>query len=178
MMPRRLALVGAECSGKTTLATALARELPAHYVPEVLREFVDSTGRSPTKHEQHMIMAGQINAERVAYQQAAISGVPWVCADPCPLMTAVYSIEYFNDESLLPPAVRHQQTYDLTLWCDVDLPWVPDGAQRDGPQRRLSVDRVIASVVADFDLSVVRVHGGPDERLCAALAAVEAVRTH
>ncbi|MEI8080407.1 MAG: AAA family ATPase, partial [Actinomycetes bacterium] len=100
------------------------------------------------------------------------------CADPCPLMTAVYSIEYFDDASLLPPAVLHQRTYDLTLWCDVDLPWVPDGAQRDGPQRRLSVDRVIAAVVADFDLSVVRVHGGPDERLRAALAAVEAMRTH
>ncbi|MEI8083054.1 MAG: AAA family ATPase, partial [Actinomycetes bacterium] len=120
MVPRRLALLGAECSGKTTLAQALARSLPAEHVPEVLRAFVNTTGRPPTAGEQRAIMTQQIDAEQSQCHEALAAGVGWICADPCPLMTAVYSIEYFGDDSLLMPAVQYQRTDDLTLWCDID----------------------------------------------------------
>jgi len=37
--PLRVALIGAECTGKTSLAMAMARELPGLWLPEILREW-------------------------------------------------------------------------------------------------------------------------------------------
>lgn len=52
----RVAIVGAECSGKTSLANDLAKvfapEMPSAYVPEYLRMFVDLENRTPRAEEQ------------------------------------------------------------------------------------------------------------------------------
>ena len=63
-----------------------------------------------------------------------------VLADTTPLMTAVYSDLLFQDTRLYADAARHQQGYALTLLTGLDLPWVADGLQRDGPQVREPVD--------------------------------------
>lgn len=172
---RTVSVLGAECSGKTTLAMELAQTLPALYVPESLRAFVDRTGRTPTRREQSEVMTEQIESERRARQEAERQGYRWVSADPGTLMTAIYSIEYFADRSLLSTAAHHQGFYDLTLWCDIDIGWEADGTQRDGPGHRRSVHELIGTVVDDYGLSVVRVSGSPTERLETALAAALAV---
>lgn len=172
---RTVSLLGAECSGKTTLALELARQLPAVYVPEVLRAFVARTGRTPTRHEQSEVMTEQIESERRVRQEAARQGYRWVSADPGTLMTAIYSIEYFADWSLLSAALQHQGAYDLTLWCDIDIEWEADGTQRDGPGHRRSVHELIGKVIDDYGLRVVRVSGSPAERLETALAAARLV---
>ena len=56
-----IAIVGAESTGKTTLAAALAQRLAADtgrsvaWVPEVLREWCAHSGRTPLVHEQASI---------------------------------------------------------------------------------------------------------------------------
>ena len=47
-----VAIVGAESTGKTMLAQALAARLRAAWVPEVLREWCDREGRTPRPEEQ------------------------------------------------------------------------------------------------------------------------------
>ena len=60
-----IAVLGAESTGKTTLARSLADELArrtglrAAWVPETLREWCDRTGRTPAAHEQADIAAEQ-----------------------------------------------------------------------------------------------------------------------
>ena len=39
--PVRIAVIGAECTGKSSLCEALAERLPGLWVPEALREFCD-----------------------------------------------------------------------------------------------------------------------------------------
>ncbi len=52
-------------------------------------------------------------------------------------MTAVYSILYYGDDSLWEPALAHHRTaYVLTVWCDIDMPWLADPGHRDGPDWR------------------------------------------
>jgi nicotinamide riboside kinase len=43
--PLRVAILGAESSGKSTLAAGLAQRYRSAWVPEYLREFVDTMGR-------------------------------------------------------------------------------------------------------------------------------------
>ena len=156
----RLGIMGGECSGKSTLARDLARELPACLVAEELRAFVDRLGRPPLPQEQAGLLDRQARAEAEA---AAICSQPWLVADPAPLMTAVYSLLYFDDPSLLPEAVTHARGYELVVWCGPDIPWQPDPGQRDGPDLRARADAIIADVVRDLlepaGVRVLRVTG-------------------
>ncbi|MGB3676680.1 MAG: AAA family ATPase, partial [Candidatus Nanopelagicales bacterium] len=50
--PRVIAVIGGECSGKSTLANALAQDLDAVLAVEELRKFVEEYGRPPLVNEQ------------------------------------------------------------------------------------------------------------------------------
>ncbi|MCX6432766.1 MAG: ATP-binding protein [Actinobacteria bacterium] len=172
-MPSRIGLIGGECTGKSTLATALGRHLPSCVVPEVLREVVDRLGRPPLPGEQAGIMAEQSAREDA---MARACELPWLVADPAPLMTAVYSQLYFADDCLVSPAVEHARGYDLIIWCGADIPWTPDGVQRDGPAARDRADEIISTLVREdlrsLGSTVIKVTGGLDDRVATVLAAL------
>ncbi len=165
---RRIGLIGGEGSGKSTLAVALADALPACVVDEGLRAFVEREGRTPRREEQDSLMYEQAAREDEA---AAACTQPVLVADPAPLMTAVYSLLYFDDDSLVAPAVRQAAGYDLVAWCRPDVPWAPDGIQRDGAGHRDAADAIIARLVRDElvprGIRVLEVDGDVDHRVAA-----------
>ena len=128
-----IAIVGAESTGKSTLARALAQQLSAYYLPEYLREFCELMRRTPTAQEQSGIVTGQLAAEARALDDPPLTK-SLIIVDSTPLMTAIYSWEYFSDRSLLAAAIVHQRHYALTLVAGDDIAWVADGIQRDSPQ--------------------------------------------
>ena len=166
--PRRIGLLGGESTGKTTLARALADQLPALVAEEYLREFVRDYGRVPALADQEGIYLTQQMRVNRAMSAAAHAHVPWVIADPLPLMTAVYSVAYFDDDSLLAGGIADASTYDVLLWCAPDFPWQADLGQRDGPAYRVRVEDVIAHRVAPR-LPLHQISGTPPQRLEQAL---------
>lgn len=158
---RLVALVGAECTGKTELARRLAERLGGLWVPEWLREFCDREARTPRIDEQEDILREQIAREQAALAAARAEGRAWVFADSAPLATATGSELYFADRSLWPAALAHHARYDATLFTATDLPWVADGIQRDGEPMRgrfharlaqaLDAHRIVHAVVTGFD---------------------------
>jgi nicotinamide riboside kinase len=169
--PTRIALLGAESTGKTQLATALATALSRQgrstaVVPEVLRAWCDREGRTPRPHEQAAIAAEQ--AQRVL----ALDTVEVVIADTTPLMTAIYSHLLFNDETLYDFALDHQRLYDATLVTGLDLPWVADGLQRDGPQVREPVDTLLRTALTRAGLRWQVIYGSGVTRVDNALNAI------
>lgn len=170
--PGTIALIGAECTGKTTLAQALSAELPGIWLPEALREFCDREGRTPRPDEQAALMREQIERESAARARAAHEGVPWVICDSTPLVTALYSVMLFGDHSLLGAGIEHQRRHALTLLADTDLPWAPDGIQRDGPAARAQFHRLLVATLREHGIAHVSVAGDEIARLDAALRAV------
>ena len=172
---RTIGLLGGECTGKTTLAKALCDRLDAVVVTEYLREFVSNTGRAPTELEQAEIITTQIAAETAAL--AASGPKTLVICDPAALMTAIYSIAYFEDRSLLASAILHAKTYRTLIWCGTDIPWEPDGNQRDGPEYRAQVDGLICEVVSNdlrpAGIKVHRIDGTVNDRLLAVHSLLE-----
>lgn len=168
MNPRRIGLLGGESTGKTTLALALADALPGFVAEEYLRDFVRDFGRLPTLADQEGIFLTQQMTVRTVERAAEYAETPWVIADPLPLMTAVYSIVYFDDDSLLEAGIEDAATCDVVLWCAPDVPWVPEEGMRDGIDFRDRADRVIAEYVAPR-LSLTRVSGDVSERLATAM---------
>jgi hypothetical protein len=96
----------------------------------------------------------------------------WVISDTTPLMTAVYSHLLFADESLYPMALAHQTLYDHTLVTGLDLPWVADGLQRDGPHVRGPVDTLVRQALDRAGISYRVVYGQGHQRLNNALLAL------
>jgi nicotinamide riboside kinase len=169
-----IALVGAESTGKTTLAAALGERLRAEtghatsVVGEYLREWCEHTGRTPRIEEQAAIVAEQ--RRRI---DAAAEAHPIVVADTTPLMIAVYHRIVFDDRSLDAPAGRwHAARVDHTLVTALDLPWVADGHQRDGAHVRAPVDAALRELLAAHRIAWSRVAGTGDARVEAALDAV------
>lgn len=168
-----VALLGAESTGKTTLARALAEQLGQEtgrrvtWVPEVLREWCDAAGRTPRAEEQLAIA----QAQHARIDAAAAEHALVVC-DTTALMTAVYSRIVFGDSSLQAWAVQAHARVSLTLLTELDLPWVSDGLQRDGPHVQAPVDAALQALLQAHALPWVRVAGQGPARLEAALAAV------
>lgn len=170
----RIALLGGECTGKSTLARALGARLPARVVEERLRSFCSEMGRTPRAHEQRSLLREQIRLEELALESARREGLRWVVCDSTPLATAIYSANYFGDESLMAQALAHQRGYLMTLVPALDLPWVADGIQRDGLQVRESFHRAVLEVLRANALAHAQIAGGGEARTRAALAALAA----
>lgn len=167
----KIAILGAESTGKTQLAQALVGALAcqaggAHWVPETLREWCDLAGRTPQVHEQAAIAATQIQRVNAAPKAR------FILADTTALMTAIYSDLLFDDSSLYADAFAHHCNYDLTLVMGLDLPWVADGIQRDGPQMRSRVDSQLRKVLQTAALNHVVIYGQGIARTNCALQAI------
>ncbi len=172
-VPGLISVVGGESTGKSTLAAALGAELPGLVVGEFLRTWVDQRGgRTPTPGEQPAVMAAHREAELAALRRARAAGLGWVVSDSGPLMTAVYSIQYHGDASLLPAAVEWTTHSERVLWCQDDFAWQPD-PQRDGEHARARSQEILAAVFAEHPgLPVLAVAGPLPERLDTVLSRV------
>jgi nicotinamide riboside kinase len=177
MRPRKVAVVGGECTGKTVLCQTLAAEIPGLWVSEYLREFVDRFGRPPLAEEQSAILAMQVEREAAATDAARRDDLEWVACDSAPIATAIYSEMYFSDRSLYAPAARHHSTYALTLFTDMDLPWEPDGLQRDGPAVRADFHARIEAWLRATGAPFVLISGTGRARVSSAIAALRAVES-
>ncbi|MFO1293952.1 MAG: ATP-binding protein [Rubrivivax sp.] len=172
-MTLRIAIVGAESTGKTTLAAALVGALGAsgHWrvalVDEWLRAWCVHAGRTPRADEQHAIAEEQ--HRRI---EAAAAGHDIVVCDTTALMTTVYSRLLFDDRSLDARAYELHRTSALTLLTALDLPWVADGLQRDGPQVRAPVDALVRAWLSERALPFAVVGGQGPARLAQARAAL------
>lgn len=175
MAAQVIALVGAECTGKSTLAQALqtalsARGLRVTWVPEILRDWCHRHQRTPQAHEQAAIA----QAQAMAIDAAAQDG-DWVLADTTPLNTAIYSELLFGDSSLYPMALEFAQRCAIHLLCATDLPWVADGLQRDGATARLAFDTRLRTVLAQQRLAYATLLGQGEARTQRALRHLDTV---
>lgn len=175
-MPSVVLLLGGECTGKSALADALALASGGIVVPEYLREFVEAAGRTPKREDQAQILESQQRRLSQAISTARSSDL--VICDPAPLMTAVYSIQYFDDDSLLEGALERESELPakqvLRVWCAPDIPWSGDGLHRDGPAARAAthdiIERFVLPTVAEDP--VIFVSGSTGQRVQSVLSAL------
>ncbi|MEY3124448.1 MAG: hypothetical protein RLZZ573_968 [Pseudomonadota bacterium] len=167
----KIAILGAECTGKTQLAKSLSEALAdqsggSAWVSEELRAWCVANGRTPQAHEQRAI------AEMQARSIEKFGKDVWLVVDTTPLMTAIYSDLLFQDMSLYQFALDHHRAYDLTLVTGLDLPWVADGVQRDGRKAQNLVDTRLREVLHSNGLNYAMVYGSGRSRADSALQTI------
>jgi NadR type nicotinamide-nucleotide adenylyltransferase len=163
MNPRRIAILGAESTGKSTLAPALAAHYGTLWVPEYLREFVELHGRVPREEDQPDIARTQRAREDMVAARREASRL--LFCDTTPLMTAVYSRIYWGR---VPPdllAMEAAHDYALTLVAGTDTPWVPDGLQRESEAVRRQVHDCLLAVLAERRIPYALLEGDLAQRL-------------
>ena len=159
----RIAILGAESTGKSTLAPKLAARYDTLWVPEYLREFVETRQRVPFEEDQPGIARTQRAREDA--MAASPEARRFLFCDTTPLMTAVYSRIYWGR---VPPellALEAAHDYAATLVAGLDLPWVPDGLQRESEEVRKQVHECLLAVLRERGIPFTLLEGDLPQRM-------------
>lgn len=164
-MPR-IALLGGESTGKSTLAAALAEALGTVWVPEFGRTLWEQQDGQLRFEDMALIGRTQVSHEIALAQQAQ----GCLVCDTTPLTTRLYSEWMFNrvDPALTALAERR---YTLTLLCGTDVPFEQDGTRQTESFRQMQQARY-AQELASRGLPFLVVSGSVQQRVSQALGAI------
>ncbi len=175
--PLTIVVIGSECTGKTTLAAALAERLGAPWSREFAREYVDLKRTPLDASDVEPIARGQLAGEQAAEQEALDRCSLVVIRDTDLHSTVVYARHYYGDCPAWVVETANARTGDLYLLLCPDVPWVADGLQRDRSDEaaRALLHGLFRDELAAAGAHVVEVRGTWAEREAQAVAAIEAL---
>lgn len=167
---RKVALAGAESTGKTTLAMKLAERLPTQWTEEYGRRYVEQVRAVETQADMDLIALGQTALEDRAIRQA---NRILIC-DTDLLATLIWNERYFHHYPPWMNDLYEARRSHLYLLCDIDLPWIADGYRDSGSdERRAWFHRRFLEELQARQLPYVLIRGDAEQRLTTALQAVE-----
>jgi nicotinamide riboside kinase len=162
-----IALLGAQGTGKTELANALAarlsqRGMATALVADLSHEWRVREQRTPDPSD----LAAIAREQTLCIAAAVDRGV--VVADTTALMSAVDSDILFGDNTLYAKALAAHRGYAITLLMALDLPPAPghDDAQRD------RADTALRAALTGAGAPYSVIHGHGPERLASAWNAI------
>jgi NadR type nicotinamide-nucleotide adenylyltransferase len=187
-LARRVAIVGAESTGKTTLARALAEHYrtrggvwaATRWVPEYGRLYCEEK-LALARRDDPGLWIGDLSWEAGEFtliverqwageEAAARSGSPVLVCDTDAFATSLWQERYVG-----PPAPEFPATHDLWLLTDTHgVPFVQDG-WRDGEAIREQMSERFRAELERRGLPYVTVSGTHAERLRAAVEAIDGV---
>lgn len=172
---KRVCVVGAESSGTTTMAEALASHYNTVWAPEYGREYsVEKLGRPDrdtwcTEEFVH-IATEQCRREDRA---ARLANRLLVC-DTDAFATGIWHRRYMGSRSPQVEAIAAARRYDLYLLTDVDIPFVQDGT-RDGEHIRRWMHDLFEAELRTQCRPYLMLSGPHRKRLQTAIQAVDAL---
>ena len=154
----RIAILGGESSGKTTVAKLLSRHPTRPYVAEYGRELYDIRGGKLMFEDMEQIATTQINHETTL---ASPDSAMLIC-DTTPLTTLFYSYQLFGHATLNLSRLAKRK-YHKTYLCSPDMDFVQDGTRRDAEFRMTGHNWYINNLQAN-NIQYTLVSGSPEER--------------
>lgn len=130
--PFKIAVVGPESTGKSTMAKYLAKALGTVCVPEYARYYCKNLNNQYTLQDEVNMFYGQVALEE-ALTASASNGL-LVC-DTTILTVKIWSDHLFGHTPKEVTEEIKSRKYDLYLLMDIDLPW-EDDPLRDFPTER------------------------------------------
>jgi nicotinamide riboside kinase len=123
--PIKIALLGGESTGKSTLAQALLNAVGGVLVEEFARHYWTVKRGVFTSKDMCFIALRQSRLERLA----VASSNTYVICDTTPMTTLLYHRWTWPHRTVPQPIVQlaQQHSYDLTVLCNDDIPHIQDG---------------------------------------------------
>ena len=168
---KRVTLMGAESSGKTTLSNALASHYGTVVAPEFGRFHTEAFGQSATAAEDmRRIVQGHL-AGRGALERRANR---LLIEDTDPVLTAIWSDTLAGSRD--PWFDAFDDYPDLYLLCDADIPWVNDGTRYFAdPEQRERFHRACVRELEGRSVPWLLLSGSHSDRMKRAIAAIDAL---
>ena|ERR1700739_4603368 len=163
----RIAIVGPECTGKSTLAEQLAKHYHTCFVPEYAREYIDKLNRPYTLDDIVEISKRQMKLED---ELAAKANKILVC-DTNLIVTKIWAeFKYKQCPAWIKENIIKRK-YSLHLLTDIDIPWEAD-PQREHPHLRRELFEIYRSELIAEKVPFQLISGKPEIRLQQAITAI------
>jgi HTH-type transcriptional regulator, transcriptional repressor of NAD biosynthesis genes len=175
---KRVVLIGAESTGKTTLCEQLARHYHTCWVPEYGREHwerkiagLQVTDSISWNHEEFRYIAAE--QQRLENEAARIANRVLIC-DTNAFATGTWHERYYGTRDAETDTIGACDKVDLYLLTAVDIPFVQDGV-RDGEKIRPWMHDRFAELLAAGPTPWVLIQGRYAARFPAAVRAIDAL---
>lgn len=173
MSVKKIAIIGPESTGKSTLSEQLAQHYNTLWCPEFAREYLLKHGSNYSYDDLLTIAKGQISLEDECAKKIS-SGLLFIDTDM--YVMKVWCEFVFNNCHRFILKEIAQRKYDLYLLCNIDLPWVKDEL-REYPDlvTRKKIYNIYKDIIINQPIPWVDISGGYDERLKKAIHAVKKI---
>lgn len=176
---KKIAIIGPESTGKSTLCDQLAKHFKAQWCPEYAREYLLKHGKKYSYDDLLLIAKGQIELEEkyetlVKRAKPNTTGQQVLFIDTDMYVMKVWCEFVFNKchRFILDQIVKRK--YDLYLLCNIDLPWVKDELREyPDPETRKKIYSIYKDIVINQPVPWVDIAGIHEERLEKAIHAVD-----
>lgn len=177
-------LIGAESTGKSTLAQALAhyyilQGYAAHVIPEYARTYVQALNRPYTCDDVlHIARQQCLEAQNAALTaspswQADIRSQQLFFFDTDLIVTKIWLIDKYGTCPEWVDEALSEYKPDLYLVCMPDLPFEDDPV-RENPHRREYLTNLYIKEIQSLSVSYVCIYGSGEQRLVNATRAITA----
>jgi NadR type nicotinamide-nucleotide adenylyltransferase len=186
-MLKKIAIIGPESTGKSTLCEQLAQHYNTLWCPEYARDFLMSHGMNYTYDDLLTIAKGQVELEdryismlnstfQLPNTDSAHSSTHdlFLFIDTNMYVMKVWCEFVFGECHPFILAQIVERKYDLYLLCGVDLPWVAD-LLREYPdlETRKTLYTIYKTILIDQPVPWVEISGDSEQRFKKAVASVD-----
>ncbi len=165
---KNVAIIGPECTGKSTLAEALATHYQTTWVPEYAREYVTSQNYRYNMFDIFRISRQQLELE----EEHLFKANNYLICDTNLIVSKIWSNYKFG---ACPEWIQEQiykRDYSIQLLMDIDMPWVDDPL-REHPDKRAYFFDLYKKELDDLGAVYEIISGNEEQRLAKAIAAIE-----
>lgn len=164
----KIAVVGPESTGKSTMSKFLAQHYKTAWVPEFARDYCEKLATPPTWHDEINMFEGQLALEAEILPQAN----KLLICDTTFITVKIWSDYSFGKSPQVVLDELPKHPYDLYLLLAIDLPW-EDDPLRDFPHMREHFMDVWYDELAALNANYVLITGTGEDRYDNAVAAID-----
>jgi NadR type nicotinamide-nucleotide adenylyltransferase len=166
---KKIAIVGPESTGKSTMSAYIAKYYHTVWVPEFARAYCEKLTEPPTWQDEVNMFYGQLALEEELLPQAN----QLLICDTTFITVKIWSDYTFGKSPQEVLDELPKRTYDLYLLLDIDLPWEEDPL-RDFPHMREHFMEVWYKELNELGANYKVISGTGPERYDNAVEAIEA----
>lgn len=168
---KKIAIVGPESTGKSTLAMKTAGYYNTLWVPEYAREYIDKLRRPYQKDDLEIIARGQLDAE----DEMANDVQEYLICDTNLIVIKIWSEYKFGKCAPWILKEIDNREYALHLLTYIDIPWADD-PQREHPDKRIYFYNLYRKELENLGIHFVEIKGEMETRIRKAISAIDALQ--
>lgn len=166
---KKIAVVGPESTGKSTMAKQLSKYYNVSWVPEYARYYCANLTEPCTLQDEVNMFYGQLALEDSVVENMEDD---FLICDTTFLTVKIWSDAFFGQTPKVVLEALKQREYDFYVLLDIDLPW-EDDPLRDFPNQRGHFMQVWHDELNALNANYKLVSGIGEERVANAIKAID-----